>query len=129
MRPISPRRRTCSNSDEVQGKLTRAGGRADTLAGVKDVRPDAEKVEELFYWAWAHKPTKEQMDAALAHFLSPSTRRTRRPPTRTFCGRLHQHEGEFRVQPVADRRLDNETAAAPRERVTSSICAPIGYWR
>jgi hypothetical protein len=55
------------NSDEVQGKLTRGGGRADSLAGAKDTRPDAEKLEELFYWAWAHKPTKEQLDAALAH--------------------------------------------------------------
>jgi hypothetical protein len=55
------------NSDEVQGKLSRAGGRADALANPKDARPDAEKVEELFYWAWGHKPTKEQMDAALAH--------------------------------------------------------------
>ncbi len=54
------------NSDEVQGKLSRAGGRADALAGAKDTRPDAEKVEELFYWAWGHKPTKEQLDAALA---------------------------------------------------------------
>src|SRR5437660_1841269 len=46
------------NSDEVQGKVSRAGGRADTLA--KDSRPDAEKVEELFLWAFARKPTKEQ---------------------------------------------------------------------
>ena len=54
------------NSDEVQGKLSRAGGRADALAGPKDPRPDAEKVEELFYWTWGHGPTKEQRDAALA---------------------------------------------------------------
>ncbi|GIW82835.1 MAG: surface protein [Gemmatales bacterium] len=53
------------NSDEVQNKIARAGGRADLLA--KDKRPDAEKVEELFYWAFAHKPTKEQLDKALAH--------------------------------------------------------------
>jgi hypothetical protein len=53
------------NSDEVQGKLSRAGGRADTLA--KDPRPDAEKVEELFYWAFAHKPSPQQLDAALSH--------------------------------------------------------------
>jgi hypothetical protein len=55
------------NSDEVQNKLARAGGRADALANPKDARPDAEKVEELFYWAWGHKPAKDQMDAALAH--------------------------------------------------------------
>lgn len=53
------------NSDEIQGKLTRGGGRADLLA--KDKRPDAEKIEELFYWAFAHKPTKAQLDQALAH--------------------------------------------------------------
>jgi hypothetical protein len=55
------------NSDEVQGKLSRAGGRADALANPKDTRPDAEKVEELFYWVWSHKPTQDQLDAALAH--------------------------------------------------------------
>jgi hypothetical protein len=53
------------NSDEVQGKLSRAGGRADALAN--DKRPDAQKVEELFQWAFAHKPTREQLDVALAH--------------------------------------------------------------
>jgi hypothetical protein len=53
------------NSDEIQNKLTRAGGRADMLA--KDMRPDNQKVEELFYWAFAHKPTPEQLNQALAH--------------------------------------------------------------
>jgi hypothetical protein len=53
------------NSDEMQGKLGRSGGRADKLA--VDKRPDAEKVEELFLWAFARKPTDEQRAAALAH--------------------------------------------------------------
>src|SRR5262249_8095905 len=53
------------NSDEVQGKLSRGGGRAETLA--KDPRPDAEKIEGLFLWAVARKPTPPQLDAALAH--------------------------------------------------------------
>ncbi|HEY7153305.1 MAG TPA: DUF1553 domain-containing protein [Gemmataceae bacterium] len=53
------------NSDEVQNKVARAGGRADALA--KDKRPDAEKVEEMFVWAFARKPTDEQRDKALAH--------------------------------------------------------------
>ncbi len=53
------------NSEEVQGKLARAGGRADELA--KDKRTDAEKVEELFLWAFARKPTEDQMKAALEH--------------------------------------------------------------
>src|SRR5437667_11492614 len=54
------------NSDEVQSKLSRGGGRADVLA--KDMkRTDGEKVEELFLWAFARKPTPEQMQVALAH--------------------------------------------------------------
>jgi hypothetical protein len=51
------------NSNEVQGKLARPGGRAEKLA--KDARPDAEKVEELFLWALARRPTQVQMDLAL----------------------------------------------------------------
>src|SRR5207237_10250535 len=38
------------NSQEVQNMLSRAGGRAELLA--KDARPDAEKVDELFLWAF-----------------------------------------------------------------------------
>jgi hypothetical protein len=53
------------NSDEIQGKLSRPGGRADVLA--KDVRPEADKVDELFLWALARRPTAEQRQAALAH--------------------------------------------------------------
>ncbi len=53
------------NSDEVQGKLSAGNGRADQLA--KDPRPDAEKVDELFLWAFAHKPTADQQAVALAH--------------------------------------------------------------
>ncbi len=53
------------NSDEVQGKLSRAGGRAEALA--KDPRPDAEKVEQLFLWAFAHKPAPGQLTMALNH--------------------------------------------------------------
>jgi hypothetical protein len=53
------------NSDEIQTKLARAGGRAEQMA--KDPRPDAEKVDELFLWAFARKPTAEQRDVALVH--------------------------------------------------------------
>ncbi|MCI0377249.1 MAG: DUF1553 domain-containing protein [Gemmataceae bacterium] len=53
------------NSQEIQNKLARAGGRADQL--VKDKRPDAEKVEELFLWAFARRPTPEQMDLAMTN--------------------------------------------------------------
>jgi hypothetical protein len=55
------------NSDEVQNKLSRGGARADVLANAKDTRPDAEKVEELFLWAFGRKPTEEDMKVALAH--------------------------------------------------------------
>ncbi len=52
------------NSDEVQGKLARQGGRASILA--KDPRPDAEKVEELFLWTFGRKPTESDMSVAMA---------------------------------------------------------------
>ncbi len=51
------------NSDEVQNRLVRAGGRAEVFA--KDSRPDPDKVTELFYWAFGHKPTPEQLTLAL----------------------------------------------------------------
>jgi hypothetical protein len=53
------------NSDEIQNKLAGPNGRADLLT--KDKRSDEEKVNELFLWAFAHKPTADQMQAALAH--------------------------------------------------------------
>jgi hypothetical protein len=55
------------NSDEVQTKLSRAGGRAEALANSKDTRPDADKVEELFLWAFARKPSADDTKAALDH--------------------------------------------------------------
>ncbi len=57
------------NSDEIQGKLSRGGGRAELLA--KDPRPDAEKIEELFLWAFGRKPTPEQRQFALAQIANP----------------------------------------------------------
>jgi hypothetical protein len=53
------------NSQEVQDKLSRANARADLLA--KDPRPDAEKVEELFLWAFARRPAPEHVQVALEH--------------------------------------------------------------
>jgi len=53
------------NSQEVQDKIARPGGRADSLA--KDSRPDAEKVTELFVLATGSKPDKEKLDLALEH--------------------------------------------------------------
>jgi hypothetical protein len=52
------------NSEEVQGKIARAGARADQMA--KDpYRSKAEKVEELFLWALGHKPSPKQLELAL----------------------------------------------------------------
>lgn len=53
------------NSDEIQNKLAAGNARPDQLA--KDTRPDAEKIEELFLWAFARRPTDAQRDAAIAH--------------------------------------------------------------
>jgi hypothetical protein len=53
------------NSDEVQGKVSSGGGRADEMA--KDSRPDGEKVEELFLWTVGHKPNETQLNLALEH--------------------------------------------------------------
>ncbi|MFO0966497.1 MAG: DUF1553 domain-containing protein [Gemmataceae bacterium] len=53
------------NSQEIQDKLTRASGRADLLA--KDARPDQEKVEELFMWAFSRRPSAEHVQVALDH--------------------------------------------------------------
>jgi hypothetical protein len=51
------------NSAEIQNKLSRGNGRADQLA--KDPRTDAEKVEELFLWAFARRPSEAQLQVAL----------------------------------------------------------------
>ncbi len=59
------------NSDEIQNKLARQGGRADLMA--KDARPDAEKVDELFLWALGRKATPEQRDLALADIAKNAT--------------------------------------------------------
>jgi len=53
------------NSDEVQAKIACGGGRADSLAKAEDKRPDAEKVDELFLWAFSRKASKSDQKAAL----------------------------------------------------------------
>ncbi len=55
------------NSDEVQGKIASATGRVTTLTKPDDKRPDAEKVEEIFLWAFGRKPSAEDLRVALAH--------------------------------------------------------------
>ncbi len=62
------------NSEEVQGKIGRTGGRADLLA--KDPRPEAEKLEELFLWAVGEKPTPQKLQAALEHIEKAKVKKT-----------------------------------------------------
>jgi hypothetical protein len=51
------------NSREVQDRLANAKGRAALLA--KDPRSDDEKIDELFLWAFARRPTDSQRSLAL----------------------------------------------------------------
>lgn len=53
------------NSADVQQKLAGAGGRAEALA--KDPRPDAEKLAELFWTAFAREPSSSETAAAVDH--------------------------------------------------------------
>src|SRR5207248_8478709 len=53
------------NSNEVQAKLATQGSRADQLA--KDPRPDAPKVDELFWAAFGRAPSDKETASALAH--------------------------------------------------------------
>jgi hypothetical protein len=53
------------NSQEVQDRIARAGGRADRLA--KDPRPDSEKVTGLFILATGSKPSEDKLALALEH--------------------------------------------------------------
>jgi len=54
------------NSDEVQGKVTN-GGRVVGFTKADDQRTDAEKLDELFLWAFGRKPTENDRKVALAH--------------------------------------------------------------
>lgn len=54
------------NSNEVQGKLTRGGGRPDLFSKDKD-RSDEEKVKEMFMWCFSREPSPEHLRVALEH--------------------------------------------------------------
>ena len=60
-------------------------------------RPDAEKVEELFLWAFARKPTDEQRDLALAHIAKHASEQEDR--LREHPLGAAEHQG-IRVQQV-----------------------------
>jgi hypothetical protein len=53
------------NSQEVQDKISRPGGRADQLA--KDKRSDEEKITELFLLATGTRPSADKLKLALDH--------------------------------------------------------------
>jgi Protein of unknown function (DUF1549)/Protein of unknown function (DUF1553) len=61
------------NSEEVQGKIGRPGGRVDSL--VKDKRPDKDKVQELFFWCLGRKPSAEQLKLALDNIAMHSDKK------------------------------------------------------
>lgn len=56
------------NSGEIQQKLTAGGNRAEALA--KDPKPDAEKIADLFWTAFARPPAPEETSRALAHIAA-----------------------------------------------------------
>jgi hypothetical protein len=55
------------NSDEIQNKVTNGNGRVAQLTRPEDKRSDAEKVEEMFLWAFSRKPTEQDLKVALDH--------------------------------------------------------------
>jgi hypothetical protein len=59
------------NSQEIQDKLSRANARADLLA--KDMRPDGEKIDELFLWAFSRLPSPEHRQVAIEHINRHAT--------------------------------------------------------
>lgn len=54
------------NSDEVQQKLSRAGGRADKLA-LNKLKDDTTQVRDLFLWCYGRPPTDKQLATSLDH--------------------------------------------------------------
>ncbi|MCS7016068.1 MAG: DUF1553 domain-containing protein [Gemmatales bacterium] len=65
------------NSDEIQGKLARGGGRADLLARDTN-RDERSKVEEIYLWALSRKPQPDELQIALEYLerLGPPNRKT-----------------------------------------------------
>jgi hypothetical protein len=61
------------NSNEVQGKLGAGGSRAERLA--KDPRPDEQKLDELFWAAFARAPSSGEVASALNHLAKNPDKR------------------------------------------------------
>ncbi len=63
------------NSTEVQTKLSSQGSRAEQLA--KDPRPDEQKIDELFWTAFARPANPQETASAVAHLKkNPASRQT-----------------------------------------------------
>jgi len=102
------------NSEEVQGKIARAGGRADQM--VKDPRPDAEKVEELFQWALGRKPSEKHLKLALEN---AAARAFDAEALQQIVGELAQEAlplqaGAQTVSPPTNEAIEKLLAVAPR---------------
>jgi hypothetical protein len=61
------------NSGDVQAKLSSAGSRAEKLA--KGPQTDEQKIDELFWDAFARGATKQEMSSAIAHLKKHATSR------------------------------------------------------
>jgi hypothetical protein len=59
------------NSSDVQAKLTADTGRAASLAGEKDARPDAAKVRELYLCAFSRQPDADELKLADEYIAKP----------------------------------------------------------
>lgn len=57
------------NSADIKAKLSVAGGRADQLS--KDVRPEAEKVAEIYLAAFARPPSADELQTAVEYLHQP----------------------------------------------------------
>ncbi|MBL4883707.1 MAG: DUF1553 domain-containing protein [Planctomycetaceae bacterium] len=60
------------NSQDVQGKISAASGRAATLAAEKD-RSHEERLSELYLWAFSRKPEKSELDTATKYVTREGT--------------------------------------------------------
>ncbi|MCA9162681.1 MAG: DUF1549 domain-containing protein [Planctomycetales bacterium] len=61
------------NSTDIQGKLASGEGRAAVLARDAE-RTDAQKVEELYYWAYARPPRASELEVVLPYIEKKSNK-------------------------------------------------------
>lgn len=63
------------NSTDIQGKLAAGDGRAAQLASADDMRTHAEKVTELYYWAFARPPREDEAKLILDYIDTQPNKR------------------------------------------------------